>query len=58
MYEFFYEQSNYKFGASENNWDIGIDVKIRMNYLKIIILKIIQKNMIHYQIKNFCSLKK
>ncbi len=57
MHEFFYEQSNYKVGASENNLQIDID-KNREELLIIIILKIILKNMIHYQIKNFCSLKK
>jgi len=57
IHEFFYEQSNYKVGASENNLQIDIDKKGR-NYLIIIILKIILKNMIHYQMKNFCSLKK
>ena len=33
-------------------------MKIGKNYLIIIILKTILKNMIHYQIKNFCSLEK
>ena len=33
-------------------------MKIGKNYLIIIILKTILQNMIHYQIKNFCSLKK
>ena len=56
IHEFFYVQSNYKVGASENNLQIDID-EIGKNYLIIIILKIILKNMIHYQIKNFCSLK-
>ena len=57
IHEFFYEQSNYKVGASENNLQIDI-AKNRDELLIIIILKIIMKNMIHYQIKNFCSLKK
>ena len=57
IHEFFYEQSNYKVGASENNLQIDID-KNREELLIIIILKIILKNMIHYQIKIFCSLKK
>ena len=57
IHEFFYKQSNYKVGASENNLQIDINEN-RKNYLIIIILKTIQKNMIHYQIKNFCSLEK
>ena len=57
IHEFFYEQSNYKVGFSENNLQIDINEN-RENYLIIIILKTILKNMIHYQIKNFCSLKK
>ena len=57
IHEFFYEQSNYKVGASKNNLQIDINEN-RKNYIIIIILKTIQKNMIHYQIKNFCSLEK
>ena len=54
---FFYEQSNNKVGASENNLQIKINENGK-NYLIIIILKTILKNMIHFQIKNFCSLEK
>ena len=57
IHEFFYVQSNYKVGASENNLQIDID-EIGKNYLIIIILKTILKYMIHYQIKNFYSLEK
>ena len=57
IHEFFYEQSNYKFGASENNLQLDINEKGK-NYLRIIILKTILKDMILYQIKNFFSLEK
>ena len=55
--EFFYEQSNFKVGASENNLQIDINEygeELFNNYY----LEKILKNMIHYQIKNLCSLKK
>ena len=57
IHEFFYEQSNYKVGASENNLQIDINEN-REKLFKTIILKTILKNMIHYQIKNFYSLEK
>ena len=42
IHEFFYAQSNYKVGGSENNLQIEID-KIGRHYLIITILKIIMK---------------
>ena len=57
IHDFFYEQSNYKIGASENYLQIEIDEnseELFNNYYFVII----PKNMIHYQIKNFCSLEK
>ena len=57
IHEFFYEQSNYKVGASENNLQIDINEnreKLFNNYY----FENNSENMIHYQIKNFCSLEK
>ena len=56
MHEFFYEQSNYKVGASENNLQLDIKVN-KKSYLTKIILKILQKNMLNYQLKNLVYLK-
>ena len=53
---FFYEESNYKVGASGNNLQIEININIEELFI-IIILKKIQKNILQYQIKNFCYLK-
>ena len=57
IHEFFYEQSNYKVGGSENNLQIEIDGN-REELFNNYHFKKILKNMIHYQIKNFISLKK
>ena len=57
IHEFFYEQSNYKVGASENNLQIDIHEnreKLFNNYY----FKNNSENMIYYQIKNFYYLKK
>ena len=47
IHEFFYEQSNFKVGASEKNLQKTL-MKIGRNYLIIIILRRIMKKMIHY----------
>ena len=57
IHEFFYEQSNYKVGASENNLQIDI-AENREELFNDCYFKVILKNMMHYQIKSFCSLKK
>ena len=57
IHNFFYEQSNYKIVASENHLQIEIDENRKLlfnNYY----FKNNSKNMIHYQITNFCSLEK
>jgi len=56
IHEFFYEQSNYKVGASENNLQIDIDENMK-ELFNSYYFRIILKDLIHYQIKNFCSLK-
>ena len=50
------KQSNYKFGASENNLQIDID-KNRDELFNNYYFENNSENMIHYQIKNFCFLK-
>jgi len=56
LHDFFYEQSNYKVGASEKNLQIDID-KNREKLFNNYYFENNSENMIHYQIKNFCSLK-
>jgi len=56
IHDFFYEQSNYKVGASENN--LQIDIAKNREELFNNYFENNSKNMIHYQIKNFFSLKK
>jgi len=56
IHKYFYEQSNYKFGASENNFPIDINENREELFNNYYFEKIL-KNMIHYQIKNFCSLE-
>jgi hypothetical protein len=56
IHEFFYEQSNYKVGASENN--LQLDIKV--NEKKLITnntLKRLTKNLLLYQIRSFDCLK-
>jgi len=57
IHEFFYEQSNYKVGGSDNNLQIDINEN-REELFNNYYFKKILKHMIHYQIKNFSSLKK
>ena len=56
IHEFFYEKSYYKVGASENNLQIDIDENMK-ELFNSYYFRIILKDLIHYQIKNFCSLK-
>ena len=56
IHEFFYEQSNYNVGASENNLQIDIDENMK-ELFNSYYFRIILKDLIHYQIKNFYSLK-
>ena len=56
IHEFFYEQSNYKVGASENNLQIEIDEN-REELFNNYYFENNSANIIHYQIKNFFSLK-
>ena len=56
IHEFFYEQSNYKVGASENNLQIDI-AENREELFNNYYFENNSANMIHYQIKNFFSLK-
>ena len=57
IHEFFYEQSNYKVGASENNLQIDFDEN-RKELFNNYYLENNSENMIHFQIKNFFSLEK
>ena len=52
----FYDQSNYKLRASKKNMQLVIKVDEK-NFLQIIFLKILQKNIILYQIVNLDSLE-
>ena len=56
MHDFFYEQSNYKVGASENY--LQLDIKVKKKELsKKTILKLLQTKILNYQLKNFVCLK-
>ena len=56
MHYFFYEQSNYKVGASENY--LQQDIKVKKKELsKKTILKLLQTKILNYQLKNFFCLK-
>ena len=56
MHEFFYKQSNYKVGASENNLQIDID-KNREELFNNYYFENNSEKQSHYRIKNFLSLK-
>ena len=47
LIEFFYEQSNYKIGASENNLQLDLKVNEKKLFL-VIIFKTLQKNILQY----------
>jgi len=57
IHEFFYEQSNYKVGASENNLQIDINEN-REELFNNYYVENNYENMMQYQIKNFSFLKK
>ena len=57
IHEFFYEQSNYKVGASENNLQIDIDEN-REELLNNYYFENNSEKYDSFSIKNLCSLKK
>ena len=56
MHEFFYEQTPFKVGASENNLKLYIKLN-KKNYKTKIILQIFQTKILNYQLKNSRYLK-